>query len=97
MALEAIGKVGMIDELLALPDGLDTDMSRAGLSQGQRILLQIARAIAPRPSILITAGLDAVTEKRIDEALVQAGENRIVLIISHRKTEGMPGGRVVRL
>ena len=101
MALEAIGKVGMIDELLALPDGLDTDMSRAGLSQGQRMLLQIARAIAPRPSILIfdesTAGLDAVTEKRIDEALVQAGENRIVLIISHRKTEGMPGGRVVRL
>lgn len=101
MALEAIGKVGMIDELLALPDGLDTDMSRAGLSQGQRMLLQIARAIAPRPGILIfdesTAGLDAVTEKRIDEALVQAGENRIVLIISHRKTEGMPGGRVVRL
>lgn len=101
MALEAVGKVGLIDELLSLPDGLDTDMSRAGLSQGQRMLLQIARAIAPRPGILIfdesTADLDAVTEKRIDEALVQAGENRIVLIISHRKTEGVPGGKVVRL
>ena len=101
MALEAIGKVGLIDELLALPDGLDTDMSQAGLSQGQRMLLQIARAIAPRPNILIfdesTAGLDSVTEKRIDDALVQAGENRIVLIISHRKTEGLPGGKVVQL
>ncbi len=101
MALRGIGLCGLIDELQKLPDGLDTDIRKAGLSQGQKMLLQIARAIAPDPEILIfdesTASLDSLTEKRIDEALARASEDRIVFIISHRKTARSSGERVVRL
>lgn len=105
-ALAAIGLVGLIDELQALPDGLDTPYERAGLSQGQKMLLSIARAIAPDPAILIfdesTASLDTLTEKRIQEALEKsskggrAGE-RIVLSISHRLTNMSEGDRIVSL
>ena len=101
MALRAIGICGLIDELQDLPDGLGTPMVHAGLSQGQKMLLQIARAIAPDPQILIfdesTASLDSITEKRIDEALSRASKDRIVIVISHRKTAGTDGGRVVRI
>lgn len=101
MALEAIGTCGLIDELLALENGLDTDIEKAGLSQGQKMLLQIARAIAPDPQILIfdesTASLDSITEQRLDEALSKAEKDRIVVVISHRKTEDRKDGRVVRL
>lgn len=101
MALRAIGLTGLIDELQNLPDGLDTDIRAAALSQGQQMLLQIARAIAPGPDILIfdesTASLDALTEKRIDDALSKAAEDRIVFIISHRKTARKKEERVVRI
>lgn len=101
MALRGIGLCGLIDELQALPDGLDTDIRKAGLSQGQKMLLQIARAVAAEPEILIfdesTASLDSLTERRIDEALEKASEDRIVFIISHRKTARPAGERVVWL
>lgn len=101
MALEAIGICGLIDELQSLPDSLDTDIEKTELSQGQKMLLQIARALAPDPQILIfdesTASLDSITEKRIDDALSKAAKDRIVVIISHRKTEKKALGRVVRL
>ena len=101
MALQAVGTCGMIDEIQNLPDGLDTDMEKAPLSQGQKMLLQIARAIAPDPRILIfdesTASLDSVTEKRIEEALEKAAKDRIVLIISHRKTGKQATGKVIQL
>lgn len=103
-ALSAIGLVGLIDELQALPNGLDTPYEKAGLSQGQKMLLSIARAIAPDPAILIfdesTASLDTMTEKRIQEALdksAQRRSGRIVISISHRLTNVRAGERVVRL
>ena len=60
----------------------------AGLSQGQRQLLNIARAILADPKILIldeaTSSVDTRTEQSIQDALVKLMKNRTSLIIAHR-------------
>ncbi len=58
------------------------------LSQGQRQLLTIARAVLANPKILIldeaTSSVDTRTEKKIQDALVKLMENRTTIIIAHR-------------
>lgn len=60
----------------------------AGLSHGQRQLLNIARAIMADPKILIldeaTSSVDTRTEQSIQDALVRLMKNRTSLIIAHR-------------
>ncbi len=73
-----------------LPDGYDTMLSEAGnnLSQGQRQLLSIARAVLADPKILIldeaTSSVDTRTEMYIQQAMVNLMKNRTSLIIAHR-------------
>ena len=73
-----------------LPDGYDTVLAESGsnLSQGQRQLLSIARAVLANPKILIldeaTSSVDTRTEMRIQQAMVALMENRTSLIIAHR-------------
>jgi ATP-binding cassette subfamily B protein len=73
-----------------LPDGYQTSLSeRAGnLSQGQRQLLSIARAILSDPGILIldeaTSSVDTRTEARIQKALLRLMEGRTSFVIAHR-------------
>ena len=73
-----------------LPDGYQTLLSERGgnLSQGQRQLLTIARAILADPSILIldeaTSSVDTRTEARIQEALLRLMEGRTSFVIAHR-------------
>ncbi len=73
-----------------LPNGYNTDLSeRAGnLSQGQRQLLSIARALLVDPSILIldeaTSSVDTRTEIQIQEALNRLMEGRTSFVIAHR-------------
>lgn len=73
-----------------LPKGYDTYLNEGGtnLSQGQRQLLAIARAILANPSILIldeaTSSVDTRTELKIQEAMVRLMENRTTFIIAHR-------------
>jgi ATP-binding cassette subfamily B multidrug efflux pump len=73
-----------------LPHGYQTVLSeRAGnLSQGQRQLLAIARAIIADPAILIldeaTSSVDTRTEARIQKALLRLMRGRTSFVIAHR-------------
>lgn len=73
-----------------LPDGYETVLAESGsnLSQGQRQLLSISRAILSEPKILIldeaTSSVDTRTEMHIQQALVALMKNRTSLIIAHR-------------
>ena len=73
-----------------LPDGYDTMLTAdgAGLSQGQRQLLSIARAAVADPPVLIldeaTSSIDTRTESLIQTAMDQLMEGRTVFVIAHR-------------
>ena len=73
-----------------LPEGYDTELAEAGsnLSQGQRQLLAISRAVLADPKILIldeaTSSVDTRTEMHIQQAMVNLMKNRTSLIIAHR-------------
>jgi ATP-binding cassette subfamily B protein len=73
-----------------LPQGYQTNLSeRAGnLSQGQRQMLSIARAILSDPGILIldeaTSSVDTRTEVRIQRALLRLMQGRTSFVIAHR-------------
>ena len=73
-----------------LPQGYETELSERGnnLSQGQRQLLAIARAVLADPSILIldeaTSSVDTRTEVRIQEAMLRLMEGRTSFVIAHR-------------
>ena len=68
--------------------GMSTIISegQGGISGGQRQRLMIARAVAPKPRILMfneaTSALDNVTQKQVSEALDQMKCTKI--IIAHR-------------
>ena len=74
----------------ALPQGYGTQLVRSGenLSQGQRQLLTIARALVRDPEILIldeaTSSVDTKTEKQIQDATARLMKDRTCLIIAHR-------------
>ena len=73
-----------------LPQGYQKRLTEGGsnLSQGQRQLLSIARAIVADPSILIldeaTSSVDTRTEIQIQEALLRLMEGRTSFVIAHR-------------
>lgn len=73
-----------------LPHGYDTPLDGDGgnLSQGQRQLLNIARAAVADPVILIldeaTSSVDTRTEKHIEQGMDRLMENRTTFIIAHR-------------
>jgi len=73
-----------------LPKGYDTVLTERGgnLSQGQRQLLAIARAILSNPAILIldeaTSSVDTRTELHIQEAMLKLMNSRTSFIIAHR-------------
>jgi ATP-binding cassette, subfamily B, multidrug efflux pump len=73
-----------------LPQGYQTALSEraSNLSQGQRQLLAIARAILADPGILIldeaTSSVDTRTEARIQKALLRLMEGRTSFVIAHR-------------
>jgi ATP-binding cassette subfamily B protein len=84
-----------------LPEGYQTQLSeRAGnLSQGQRQLLAIARAILADPAILIldeaTSSVDTRTELRIQKALLRLMAGRTSFVIAHRLSTIRDADKVV--
>ena len=87
-AWEAAEIAGIADDIRAMPMGMQTLISEGhgGISGGQKQRLMIARAIAPKPKILMfdeaTSALDNKTQKQVSEALDKMGCTRIV--IAHR-------------
>ncbi len=87
-AWEAAEIAGMADDIRDMPMGMNTLISegQGGISGGQRQRLLIARAVAPKPKILMfdeaTSALDNLTQKQVSEALDRMKCTRIV--IAHR-------------
>ena len=87
-AWEAAELAGIADDIRAMPMGMQTILSegQGGISGGQKQRLMIARAIAPRPKILMfdeaTSALDNRTQKQVSDALDGLRCTRIV--IAHR-------------
>ena len=86
-----------------LPDGYDTVLTEGGsnLSQGQRQLLAIARAVIANPRILIldeaTSNVDTRTEMHIQQAMLELMKNRTSLIIAHRLSTIRDADKIVVL
>ncbi len=87
-AWEAAEIAGIAQDIRDMPMGMQTIISegQGGISGGQKQRLMIARAIAPKPKILIfdeaTSALDNKTQKQVSDALDQLKCTRIV--IAHR-------------
>ena len=87
-AWEAAETAGIADDIREMPMGMHTVISdgQGGVSGGQRQRLMIARAIAPKPRVLIfdeaTSALDNLTQKKVSDALDALDCTRIV--IAHR-------------
>ena len=87
-AWEAAELAGIADDIRAMPMGMQTMISEGsgGISGGQKQRLMIARAVAPKPKILIfdeaTSALDNRTQKQVSDALDRLKCTRIV--IAHR-------------
>ncbi len=87
-AWDAAEIAGIADDIRDMPMGMNTMLQDGGgtISGGQRQRLMIARAIAPKPRILIfdeaTSALDNITQRKVSEALDKMRCTRIV--IAHR-------------
>ena len=85
---EAAELAGIADDIRAMPMGMQTVISegQGGISGGQKQRLMIARAVAPKPKVLIfdeaTSALDNKTQKQVSEALDKLKCTRIV--VAHR-------------
>ena len=100
-AWEAAELAGIADDIRAMPMGMNTLLSegQGGISGGQRQRLLIARAVAPKPKILMfdeaTSALDNLTQKQISEALDRMKCTRIV--IAHRLSTIRQCDRIILL
>lgn len=89
--IEAAARAARVDFFVrTLPHGYDTQLSNdaEAISQGQRQLLTIARAMLTNPAILIldeaTSSVDTRTEQAIVRAMEAIMENRTSFVIAHR-------------
>ncbi|MBO4373837.1 MAG: ATP-binding cassette domain-containing protein [Lachnospiraceae bacterium] len=87
-AWEAAEMAGIADDIRAMPMGMFTYVAEGGvgISGGQKQRVMIARAVAPKPKILMfdeaTSALDNITQKKVADALASLKCTRIV--IAHR-------------
>lgn len=100
-AWRAAELAGIADDIKRMPMGMHTIISEGsgGISGGQRQRLMIARAIAPKPRILMfdeaTSALDNLTQKKVSESLDGLKCTRIV--IAHRLSTIKQCDRIIYL
>ena len=91
------------DYIASLPGAYETRVGERGvaLSGGQRQRMSIARGVVPGPGIMIfddsTAAIDAVTEKRVRDALAEATRTKATIIIAHRLSSLMHADEIIVL
>ncbi|MFB4168339.1 ABC transporter ATP-binding protein [Virgibacillus sp. JSM 102003] len=91
------------DFIERLPNGYNTilDQDGSGISQGQKQLITIARAILADPSILIldeaTSNIDTVTELKIQDALKGLMHGRTSFAIAHRLNTIQEADKIIML
>lgn len=95
-------KTAYADEFIEMyPDKYDHMLQTKGsdLSGGQKQRICIARAIAADPPILIfdeaTSALDTDSERRVQQAIDRATQNRTVVVIAHRLSTVLSSDRIV--
>ena len=100
-AWAAAEMAGIADDIRRMPMGMHTIISEGsgGISGGQRQRLMIARAIAPKPRILMfdeaTSALDNITQRIVSESLEKLKCTRIV--IAHRLSTIKECDRIIYL
>ena len=100
-AWEAAELAGIADDIRKMPMGMNTLISEGsgGVSGGQRQRLMIARAIAPKPKILMfdeaTSALDNLTQKKVSDSLASLKCTRVV--IAHRLSTIKQCDRIIYL
>ena len=91
------------DHIAGLPEDYETRVGERGvaLSGGQRQRMSIARGVVPGPGVMIfddsTAAIDAVTERRVRDALAQATASKATIIIAHRLSSLMHADQILVL
>jgi ATP-binding cassette subfamily C protein len=87
---EALEQAGARDFIMAMPNGLDTEVGAMGsrLSGGQRQRIALARALVIKPKLLIldevTSALDPETEKAICQNITALRGEYTIVAITHR-------------
>lgn len=100
-AWEAAEIASIADDIRRMPMGMNTIIceGQGGISGGQKQRLMIARAVAPKPKILMfdeaTSALDNITQKKVTEAIDSLKCTRIV--IAHRLSTIQHADRIIYL
>ena len=87
--IKAATAAGVHHFIIDLPDGYASDIGEAGrrLSGGQRQRIAVARALLGDPPVVLldepSASLDRQAETALRETLVEVGEKRTVIIVTH--------------
>jgi ATP-binding cassette, subfamily B, multidrug efflux pump len=100
--IEAAAQLANVHEFItSLPQGYATQLGERGapLSQGQRQLISIARAVLINPRILIldeaTSSIDTRTEALVQTAIARLLQNRTSFVIAHRLSTVTQADRVL--
>ena len=102
-AVEAARAAGAHSFISRLPQGYETEVSSGvdPLSQGQRQLIAIARAmLRPAPILILdeaTSHVDSSTERRIQDALLRFRKGRTSFVIAHRLSTIRDADRILVL
>lgn len=105
--VDALKRSGIYDKIRALPNGIDTILTRefddegAILSGGEIQKIAIARMLAKKNPFAIldepTSALDPIAEYQMYENMVEAAKDKTVIFISHRLSSAVLADRIYML
>lgn len=86
--MDACKRIGLMDYINSLPDGLDSEIYQEGMSHGQKQMIALARTLIADPKILIldeaTSAIDTKTEQMVQAGMAVLMEGRTSFVVAHR-------------